>query len=100
MCVEVAFLLKDILSRLALEAFPKVSGSKGIQLYVPLNSHTQYTVTQPFARAVAELLASQHLKLIVAKMANSERKKKVFIDWSQNADFKTTVGGKRLRNPH
>ncbi len=96
-CAEVGFLLKDALARLNLECFPKVSGSKGIQVYVPLNRAVTYAVTQPFAHALAELLAKQHPKLIVAEMAKSERPKKVFIDWSQNADFKTTVGVYSLR---
>jgi bifunctional non-homologous end joining protein LigD len=96
-CAEVAFLLKDVLGRLGLQCFPKVSGSKGIQMYVPLNTAVTYAVTRPFARALAELLAKQQPKLIVAEMAKSERTKKVFIDWSQNADFKTTVGVYSLR---
>jgi bifunctional non-homologous end joining protein LigD len=96
-CAKVAFLLRDVLSRLDLEAFPKVSGSKGIQIYVPLNTAVTYEETQPFARAMAELLAKEHPDLIVAEMAKSERAHKVFIDWSQNADFKTTVGVYSLR---
>src|SRR5690349_20565448 len=96
-CAEVAFLLKDVLGRLGLRSLPKVSGSKGIQIYVPLNTPVTYAVTQPFARALAELLAKQQPKLIVAEMAKSERTKKVFIDWSQNAEFKTTVGVYSLR---
>ncbi len=96
-CAEVGFLLKDALARLHLDCFAKVSGSKGVQLYVPLNTPVTYAATQPFARALAELLAQRHPKLIVAEMAKSERAKKVFIDWSQNADFKTTVGVYSLR---
>ncbi|HZQ53348.1 MAG TPA: non-homologous end-joining DNA ligase [Bryobacteraceae bacterium] len=96
-CAQVAFFLRDVLSRLRLEAFPKVSGSKGIQIYVPLNSPITYEQTQPFARAIAELLAKEHPDLIVPEMAKSERAQKVFIDWSQNADFKTTVGVYSLR---
>ncbi len=96
-CAEVAFLLKDLLARLDLQAVPKVSGSKGLQIYVPLNTATSYAVTQPFARAVADLLTKEHPKLIVAEMAKSERAKKIFIDWSQNSDFKTTVGVYSLR---
>ncbi|MBV9085399.1 MAG: non-homologous end-joining DNA ligase [Acidobacteriaceae bacterium] len=96
-CAQVAFIVKDGLQRLGLECFPKVSGSKGIQLYVPLNTATTYEITQPFARALADLLAKQHPKLIVAEMAKSERTKKVFIDWSQNSDYKTTVGVYSLR---
>ncbi len=96
-CADVAFLLKDALARLGLQSFPKVSGSKGIQVYVPLNTPVTYAATQPFARALAELLAKQRPKLIVAEMAKSQRAKKVFIDWSQNTDFKTTVGVYSLR---
>ncbi len=99
-CVEVAFLLRELLAGLQLECWPKVSGSKGIQVYVPLNSAITYGTTQPFARAVAELLAKQHPALIVAEMAKSERPRKVFIDWSQNSDFKTTIGVYSLRAKH
>ena len=96
-CAEVAFLLKDVLDGLKLKSFAKVSGSKGIQVYVPLNTPITYAATQPFARAVAELLAKQHPNAIVSEMPRHLRKGKVFIDWSQNADFKTTVGVYSLR---
>ena len=75
----------------------KVSGSKGLQTHVPLNTGVTYGLTQPFAKAVAELLSQQHPGLIVADMAKALRRRKVFIDWSQNADFKTTVGVYSLR---
>jgi bifunctional non-homologous end joining protein LigD len=90
-CIEVALLLKDVFDGLGLESFPKVSGSKGIQIYVPLNSDVTYDVTQPFAKSVAELLEKQHPKLIVSAMSKALRKKKVMIDWSQNSQSKTTV---------
>ena len=96
-CAEVAFLLKDVLDRIKLKSFAKVSGSKGIQVYVPLNTPVTYGVTQPFARTVAEFLAKERPQLIVAKMAKELRRRRVFIDWSQNADFKTTVGVYSLR---
>jgi bifunctional non-homologous end joining protein LigD len=96
-CVEVAFLLKDLLARLGLESFAKTSGSKGMQVYAPLNMAVDYARTQPFARAVAEYLAREHPKRIVAEMAKSARPGKVFIDWSQNSDFKTTAGVYSLR---
>jgi bifunctional non-homologous end joining protein LigD len=90
-CVEVALILKDVFDGLKLESFPKVSGSKGIQIYVPLNTAVTYDVTQPFARSVAELLERKHPKLIVSAMSKALRKKKVMIDWSQNSQSKTTV---------
>jgi bifunctional non-homologous end joining protein LigD len=96
-CAEVAFLLRDVLTKLRLKSFAKVSGSKGIQLYVPLNTATTYDATQPFARAIAEVLEKGHPDKIVADMAKNLRVGKVFIDWSQNADHKTTVGVYSLR---
>src|SRR5207248_9161343 len=96
-CARVAFLLRELLSKLHLKSFAKVSGSKGIQIYVPLNTPVTYDATQPFARAIAQLLEREHRNLVVSEMANNLRIGKVFIDWSQNADHKTTVGVYSLR---
>jgi len=96
-CAKVAFLIRDMFIKLRLKSFVKVSGSKGLQLYVPLNTKVSYEETQPFAKAVAELLAAEHPTLIVSEMAKALRRGKVFIDWSQNADFKTTIGVYSLR---
>jgi len=96
-CAEVAFLLRDTLDRLQLQSFPKMSGSKGIQIYVPLNTPVTYAATRPFAHAIAQLLEMEHPKLVVSEMAKGLRNGKVFIDWSQNSDFKTTIGVYSLR---
>ena len=74
-----------------------MSGSKGIQIYVPLNTETTYEATQPFARTMAQFLERQHPDLVVSEMAKTARVNKVFVDWSQNSDFKTTVGVYSLR---
>ncbi|MEP6810886.1 MAG: non-homologous end-joining DNA ligase, partial [Chthoniobacterales bacterium] len=78
-------------------SFVKVSGSKGLHLSVPLNCGATYEMTQPFAKAVAELGAQQLPRLVVSEMAKSIRAGKVLIDWSQNSDFKTTVAVYALR---
>jgi bifunctional non-homologous end joining protein LigD len=96
-CVDLVYLLRGVLARFQLASFPKVSGSKGLHLYVPLNTPVEYAITQPFARTVAELVAKQYPDQIVSEMAKAERIGKVFIDWSQNTDFKTTVGVYSLR---
>jgi bifunctional non-homologous end joining protein LigD len=90
-CVEVALLLKAVFDGLGLQSYPKVSGSKGIQVYVPLNSDVTYAATQPFARSVAELLEREHSDLVVSAMPKALRKGRVLIDWSQNSEKKTTV---------
>src|SRR5688572_28001765 len=90
-CIEVGFLLRELFAQLGLEAFPKVSGSKGLQVYVPLHTPVTYAATTPFAKSVAELLAQRHPKLIVSEMPKALRKGRVMIDWSQNSRSKTTV---------
>ena len=96
-CAQVAFLLKDLLEQMKLESFAKVSGSKGIQLYIPLNTPATYDATKPFARGLAEQVERQHPELVVSEMNKTARTGKIFIDWSQNSDFKTTVGVYSLR---
>ncbi len=101
-CAEVAFLVKQILDGLALESFAKVSGSKGLQLYVPLNTELTYAATRAFAKGVAEHLEQTRPDLVVSGMAKALRRGRVLIDWSQNHEAKTTVGvysvrGKRER---
>lgn len=97
-CCRVAVILRDALEAMELEAFVKLSGSKGLQIYVPLSTPAAHHDTEGFARALAEELARRHPKLIVARMAKTLRARKVFIDWSQNADFKTTVAVYSLRS--
>jgi bifunctional non-homologous end joining protein LigD len=96
-CAEVAFSLKALLESDGLQCFPKVSGSKGLQLYVPLNTATTYARTRSYAQATALMLERQDPNRIVSEMAKDLRTGKIFIDWSQNSDFKTTVGVYSLR---
>src|SRR5689334_9598368 len=96
-CVTVAFWLKEVFDAQGLESFAKVSGSKGMQVYVPLNTAVTYAQTQPFARGVAQRLGREHPELVISEMAKAKRHGKVFIDWSQNSDFKTTVAVYSLR---
>ena len=96
-CGEVAFLLKEVLDHLKLRAFAKVSGSKGLQVYVPLNTALTYERSQTFARTVAQFLEREHPSVAISEMAKAARTQKVFIDWSQNSDFKTTAAVYSLR---
>ena len=96
-CSEVACRLREAFEHLGLEAFPKTSGSKGMQVYVPLNTPATYEVTKTFARALAQLLERRHPELVVSEMKKSLRGGKVFVDWSQNDEHKTTVNVYSLR---
>ena len=96
-CCRVALLLREALAAIGLESLAKVSGSKGVQVYVPLNSDATHAATEPFARVIAEELARAHPKTVTAKMSKTLRRGKVLVDWSQNADYKTTVAVYSLR---
>ena len=98
-CCEVALLLRDALSQLGLECFPKTSGSKGIQIYVPLNvADVDYDHgSKALSHVLARHLEAQHPKLFVSQQKKELRKGKVLIDWSQNDEHKTTVGVYSLR---
>jgi bifunctional non-homologous end joining protein LigD len=96
-CADVALELRLIFEHLGMQAFPKTSGSKGMQVYVPLNTPTSYDVTRPFARGLAELLERRRPERVVSEMKKSLRGGKVFVDWSQNTSFKTTVNVYSLR---
>jgi bifunctional non-homologous end joining protein LigD len=96
-CAEVALMLRELFQSWDLQSFPKTSGSKGMQLYVPLNTKVTYDDTKPFAKALAELLAKQHPDLVVSSQKKELRRSKVLVDWSQNDEHKTTVNVYSLR---
>lgn len=97
-CCEVALELRDALHQLGMQTFAKTSGSKGLQVYVPLNGRTAtYERTKPFAHALANLFEQRHGDLVVSEMGKAQRAGKVLIDWSQNDEHKTTVSVYSLR---
>ncbi|MEM7338575.1 MAG: non-homologous end-joining DNA ligase [Actinomycetota bacterium] len=96
-CCRVALELRDVLASVQLEAFAKTSGSKGLQVYVPLNAPHTHDHASSFALAVGQLMAKQQPDKVLVEMAKALRPGKVFIDWSQNSRHKTTVAVYSLR---
>jgi bifunctional non-homologous end joining protein LigD len=96
-CCQVALWLREIFEHFGLQSFPKTSGSKGLQIYVPLNTPTNYESTKTFSHALAQLLEHEHPELVVSDMKRQLRTGKVFVDWSQNDEHKTTVAVYSLR---
>ncbi len=96
-CCRVAMLIRELLGQLNVDCWAKTSGSKGLQLYAPMNVDVTYDDTKPFAQAVATLLEQRHPELIVSQQKKTLRGGKVLIDWSQNDRHKTTVGAYSLR---
>ena len=96
-CCQVGLWLREIFQHFDLQSFPKTSGSKGLQIYVPLNTPTKYEFTKTFAHALAQLLEHDHPDMVVSDMKKKVRTGKVFVDWSQNDEHKTTVAVYSLR---
>jgi bifunctional non-homologous end joining protein LigD len=96
-CAQVGMWLREIFEHFGLQSFPKTSGSKGLQIYVPLHTPTSYDATKPFAHALARLLEQEHPELVVSDMKKELRNGKVLVDWSQNDEHKTTVSVYSLR---
>jgi bifunctional non-homologous end joining protein LigD len=97
LCCQVGLWVKALFDGLGLKSFAKTSGSKGLQVYVPLNTPVTYDQTKPFAHTVAEVLEKQFPKVVVSKMLKTLRRGKVLVDWSQNDEHKTTVNVYSLR---
>jgi len=96
-CCQVGLWLHEIFEHFGLKSYPKTSGSKGLQIYVPLNTPTTYDATKLFAHALAQVLEQEHPAQVVSEMSKQVRTGKVFVDWSQNDEHKTTVAVYSLR---
>ena len=90
-CCQVGLWLRDLLGEMKLKPFAKTSGSKGLQVYVPLNTPVTYDQTKDLSRALAQHLQGEHANLVTSNMSKAVRKGKVFVDWSQNDEHKTTI---------
>ena len=90
-CCEVGLWLQGMFEGLGLQCFAKTSGSKGLQVYVPLNSDVTYEDTKPFSKSVAELLEGEAPEKVVSRQRKDLRGGKILVDWSQNDEYKTTV---------
>jgi bifunctional non-homologous end joining protein LigD len=96
-CCETALWVREVLAAVNLHGWCKTSGSKGLQLYVPLNTPCTHQLASDFALAVGQVLEHQHRDRITTTMAKAERPGKIFVDWSQNARHKTTIGVYSMR---
>jgi bifunctional non-homologous end joining protein LigD len=96
-CCQVGLWVREIFEHFGLQSSPKTSGSKGLQIYVPLHTKIGYEQTKPFAHAIARLLEQEHADLVVSDMKKAIRTNKVFVDWSQNDQHKTTISVYSLR---
>jgi bifunctional non-homologous end joining protein LigD len=97
-CCTVALAVREVLDSVGLEGWCKTSGSKGLQMYVPLNvPGATHDGAADFALAVGQVLERQMSGKVTTVMAKAERPGKIFVDWSQNAFHKTTIAPYSLR---
>jgi bifunctional non-homologous end joining protein LigD len=94
---EIALLLRDMLAGVGLESFAKSTGSKGVQVYVPLNTRVDFDASKTFARSVAEIMAGRLADRVTATVDKRLRAGKVLVDWGQNDRHKSTVAAYSLR---
>src|SRR5213083_2940434 len=90
-CCQIGLWLRDLLAKMKLKSFAKTSGSKGLQVYVPLNTSVTYDQTKDLSRSLAQYLEHEHANSVTSTMSKAVRKGKVFVDWSQNDEHKTTI---------
>lgn len=97
-CMSLGLRLRDVLERLGLESCVKTSGGKGLHVLVPLNtSGVSFEDTKSLAHALATVFERENPKAVTATMAKEKRAGRIFIDWSQNDQHKTTVCAYSLR---
>ncbi|GAA2723432.1 non-homologous end-joining DNA ligase [Cellulomonas aerilata] len=96
-CAVVARLVRDRLADDGLDTHPVTSGSKGLQLYAPLDGRRTAVEVRQYARDLAHELAAANPRLVVAVMRKDLRGGKVLLDWSQNHPAKTTITPYSLR---
>jgi bifunctional non-homologous end joining protein LigD len=90
-CCQVGIWLRNLLTKMKLKSWAKTSGSKGLQVYVPVNSSVSYDATKGLSRSLAQHLEHEHPDLVTSNMSKAMRRGKVFVDWSQNDEHKTTI---------
>lgn len=97
-CGQVALMIRALLAEIGLRAWAKTSGSKGLQVYVPLHTpDVGFDDTRDFALAVGQTLERGHPDLVTTNMAKEQRPGRIFVDWSQNTFTKTTIAVYSLR---
>src|SRR5258708_29531938 len=90
-CCRVGLMLRDVFAEHGLDCCAKTSGSKGLQLYVPLNTKVTYVETKVVSKGLAQLFEEKHPDLVGHKQLKELRTGRVLIDWSQNDQYKYTA---------
>src|ERR1051325_2900932 len=89
-CIPIALRVRDMLEEVGLKSFIKTSGGKGLHMVAPLNTTVTFDQTKGFSNAIARMMEKDDPQHVTSNMKKELRKGKIFIDWSQNDEHKTT----------
>ena len=92
-----ARLLELALGQLGLIGYPKLSGSRGLHVYVPLDPVHSHSRVRRFVGEVGEYLAAANPEDITMEWDKPKRKGKVFIDHNRNASGQTVASAYSVR---
>lgn len=86
---DTARLLERALGGLGLRGYPKLSGARGMHVYVPVEPVHTHERVRRFADAVGKLLAAADPDTVTMEWEKPKRRGKVFVDANRNASGQT-----------
>ncbi len=92
-----AHLLEVALRQLGLSGYPKLSGSRGLHVYVPLEPVHDYSRVRRFVGEVGNYLAAANPDDLTMEWDKPKRKGKVFVDHNRNASGQTVASAYSVR---
>jgi bifunctional non-homologous end joining protein LigD len=95
--IKGAFYLRKFLQQLGLKSFVKTSGGKGLHIVIPILRKYTWPDIKLFSQTVALAMAKEYPDLFTAKMGETNRQGKIFIDYLRNVRGATAVAAYSLR---
>lgn len=83
--------VRGLLDELELPSFPKLTGSKGVHVVVPLRREHDFDDVRAFARDAMELLAARHPDELTTEHRKDGRRGRLYLDVARNAYAQTAV---------
>jgi bifunctional non-homologous end joining protein LigD len=89
-CCETALAVRDLLATEGLSSCVKTSGIKGLHVFAPINTETDYAATRARAHGIADRLHAQMPDAVIAT-PTAPRRHKVLADYRVNCEHDTLV---------
>jgi bifunctional non-homologous end joining protein LigD len=98
--VTLAKLHRTALDHIGVEACPKVTGRRGIQIWIPVAPHYTFDDTRAWVERLSRLIGSTVPEMVSWEWEKSRRKGLARLDYTQNAINKTLVAPFSVRPAH